>query len=159
MFGVAGVTWIAVSAAAVTVSTRLPETKPPAAVMVVVPTLAAAAMPVELPIEATAVVDELHVTCVVRFWVELSENTPVATSCKVRPLARLGAGGVISMPTSIGAVTVKVVEALFPERLAESVTLPATKALSIPCELTVAMAVLLEVQVTCDEMLDLLPSE
>jgi hypothetical protein len=54
---------------------------------------------------------------------------------------------------------VKVVEALTPERLAESVTLPGTKALSTPCELTFAMAVLLEVQVTCDEMLDLLPSE
>jgi hypothetical protein len=31
--------------------------------------------------------------------------------------------------------------------------------LSIPWELTFATAVLLEVQVTCDEMLDLLPSE
>jgi hypothetical protein len=77
----------------------------------------------------------------------------------VRPLARLGSGGVISMPTSTGAVTVKVVEALFPERLADTVILPGAKALSIPCELMLAMAVLLEAQVTCDEISDLLPSE
>jgi fructose-1-phosphate kinase PfkB-like protein len=78
--GVAGVTAMDTSVAGVIVSVVDPETLPDVAVIVVEPAAAEAASP-ELLIVDTPVLDELQVTVVVRFWVELSENVPVAVSC------------------------------------------------------------------------------
>ena len=55
-----------------TVSVVLPETPVRVAVMVVLPPLTPVATPV-LAMVATAVLEELQVTWVVRFWVLLSE--------------------------------------------------------------------------------------
>ncbi len=74
--GLSGVTEIDVSVAAVTVSVVDPDTLPDAAVIVVEPAATGVAIPLEpaaLLIVATAVLDELQVIVVVRFWVEPSE--------------------------------------------------------------------------------------
>ena len=72
----AGVTAIETRTAGVTVSVVLPDTLPDTALIVVEPVPAVAARPFEpaaLLMVATAVLDELQVTELVRFWVELSE--------------------------------------------------------------------------------------
>jgi hypothetical protein len=108
MVGVAGVTPIETSAAGVTVTDVLPAREPRVAATVVVPGASADNEPVLLT-GATVELVELHVTWVVRFWVVLSEKTPVAVNCWVTPLARLGVGGVIWMELRIAVVTVSVV--------------------------------------------------
>ena len=75
MVGVAGVTAIDTNVAAVTVRVVPPEIDPLAAEIVELPGEAEVARPCEplaLLIVATAVLEEDQVTCVVRFWVELS---------------------------------------------------------------------------------------
>jgi hypothetical protein len=78
----------------------------------------------------------------------LSEYTPVAIICSVRPLAIFGMGGETSSETKVGAPTVKVVEPLTPFKVAEIVVVPGANALSLPSAATVAMSVLLEAQAT-----------
>ena len=76
MLGLAGVTVMDTSVAAVTVSMVDPDMLPDVAVIVVEPADADVARPLEpaaLLIVATPPVDEFQVTDVVRFWVELSE--------------------------------------------------------------------------------------
>ena len=73
MLGVAGVTAIDTSVAEVTVRLVLLEMAPLEAVIVVLPTAAELAKPCEPPAlltEATLVLLEAHITCVVRFCVE-----------------------------------------------------------------------------------------
>src|SRR5690242_17040758 len=74
--GLGGVTWIDTSVAAVTVSTALGEVTPlRAALMLLVPTPAAVATPLEPPallMLATLALSEAQVTAVVRSCVELS---------------------------------------------------------------------------------------
>ncbi len=87
---------------------------PKVAVIVVVPV---AANGVAFPLEAIALLmvatdasDELHVTDVVRFWVELSEKVPVAVNCSVVPRVMTGFAGVTARDTSDAEVTVRTVE-------------------------------------------------
>ena len=61
-------------------------------------------------IVATVVVNELQVTELVRFWVLVSLNVPVAVNCCVVPLGIEGLAGLTAMDTSVAAVTVSVVE-------------------------------------------------
>ena len=79
MLGFAGVTAIDTRVAEVTVSVVLPEMLPSVAETVVLPAATALASPSEplaLLRVATLLALEDQVTCVVRFCVELSENTP-----------------------------------------------------------------------------------
>jgi hypothetical protein len=86
--GVAGVTAIDVSAAAVTVNTAVFEVTPPcAAVMFVVPTPTPVASPVVAPIVPTVPVADAHAAVVVRSCVVPSEKCPVAVNCCVSPFA------------------------------------------------------------------------
>ncbi len=143
VLGLAGVTWIDTKVALVTVRVVLPEMLPLLAVRVVVPVLAALAspaVPAVLLTLATVGLEEDQVTCCVRSSVELSENTPVAMNGSVSPLGRLGLVGVTWMETSPWAVTVKLMLAVEPEKLAEIVTLPGDTAETSPPELTVATA-------------------
>jgi hypothetical protein len=78
--GVAGVTAIDCSVAAVTVSKVEPLMDDDVAVIVAVPTPAPLASPAVL-IVAVAVVPELQVTVLVRFCVVPSLNVPVAVNC------------------------------------------------------------------------------
>jgi hypothetical protein len=50
--------------------------------------------------------------------VELSENVPVAVNCCFVPFAIEGFAGVTAMDTSVGDVTVRVVEPLTPPEAA-----------------------------------------
>ncbi len=111
ILGFVGVTVIDDSVAGVTVNVVFLETVPTVAVIAVVPTSTDVARPALL-IVATSGLDELQVTCVVRFCVVLSEKVPVAVNCCVVPLAMLGFAGVTAMDTSVAGVTVNVV---FPE--------------------------------------------
>src|SRR5256712_2850239 len=111
MLGVVGVTVIVDRFAAVTVSVVLPETPPKVAVIVVVPAATDVARPCDPPallIVATAVLDELQVTWVVRSCVVLSLKVPVAVNCWVNPSARPGLVGVTAIETRIALVTVSV---------------------------------------------------
>jgi hypothetical protein len=74
--GVAGVTSMLTTVAAVTVSTVAPETLPSSAMIVVAPGAPAVARPFEpaaLLIVAVVVIEDDHVTLLVRSCVELSE--------------------------------------------------------------------------------------
>jgi hypothetical protein len=88
----------------VTVSSVEFERFPVAAVMVVVPTAIATALPFEpaaFPIVATDGVDELHVTDAVRSCVEESEYVPKAINCSLAPMERLEFFGVTEMDTRV----------------------------------------------------------
>ena len=100
ILGLAGVTAIEESVAAVTVREVVPDLAPNVAVIVVVPAAAALARPVAAMV-ALEVSEELHVTDVVRSLVVLSENVPVAVNCCVVRAAMLGLVGVTAMDTSV----------------------------------------------------------
>jgi hypothetical protein len=108
--GFAGVTAIdtSVGAVAVTVSSVVPSTAPEAASILLVPVATPVANPPAV-IVTTPAVCEVHVTVLVRFCVELSENVPVAVNCFVVPLAIEGFAGVTATDTSVAEVTVRVV--------------------------------------------------
>jgi hypothetical protein len=59
-------------------------------------------------IVAAAVFEEVKVTLLVRFCVELSLNVPVAVNCCVKPATMLDAVGVTVIDTKVAAVTVSV---------------------------------------------------
>ena len=77
--GLAGVTAIEVSVAAVTLKVVEPAIAPLVALIVVVPTFSADANPPVL-IVAVAVLEDAHVTLLVRFCVVPSLNVPVAVN-------------------------------------------------------------------------------
>jgi len=110
MLGLAGVTASETRVAGVTVSvTGAEETPPRVALSAVEPKLRELikpAVPAALLMVATAGVAALQVTAVVRFWVLLSENVPVAVNCRVVPSAMLGAAGVMARETKAAELTV-----------------------------------------------------
>jgi hypothetical protein len=63
-----------------------------------------------LLIDATLVSEELQVTKVVKFCVELSVYVPVALNCWFVPLAIHGFAGVTPIETSVAGVTVSPVD-------------------------------------------------
>jgi hypothetical protein len=106
MLEFAGVTAIDTSVG-VTVRVVEPEMLPDMAFIIVLPTDTDEASPLEpavLLIVATDTFDELHVTDVVRFCVELSEKVPVAVNCWVVPRGMLGFAGVTAIDTSVGEI-------------------------------------------------------
>jgi hypothetical protein len=99
---------------------------------------------------ATNLFDDVQLHCVVRICVVLSLNVPVAVSWIVAPTATDGFAGVMAIETSVALVTVSVVEAVFPWKLAVISVVPAATPVASPCvpaELEiVAVAPTLEVQ-------------
>ena len=133
--GVAGVTAIDTSVAAVTARVVLPLIAAEVAVMVVDPTPALVAKPLlpgALLIVATVAADELHCTVVVMFWVLPSVKVPVAVNCCGIPSAMLGMAGVTAIETSAAAVMVSLVEPLMPERLAVTREVPTATLVANP---------------------------
>ena len=107
-----GVTAIAVSTAAVTVTAVASDTPPRVAVMVALPRSLPITRPWLPAVLLTAAIDaaeEAQVTNAVRSWVVLSEKIPFAVSCPLVPLAIEKFGGVIVIAVSTAAVTVTVV--------------------------------------------------
>src|SRR5437773_5282149 len=135
MLGAVGVTVIVDRVAAVTVSVVLPETPPSVAVIVVVPAATDVARPCDPPallIVATAVLDELQVTWLVRSCVVQSLKVPVAVNCCVVPFAMLGSVGVTSIVDRVAAVTVSVVLPETPPKVAVIVVIPAATDVARP---------------------------
>jgi len=90
---VAGVTAIEDKVAAVTVRVVVSVNVPLVAVMVVVPAAMVVTRPLVL-IVATAVLDEVQVTCVDISRLVPSEYVPVTANCWVLPAGTLGVSGV-----------------------------------------------------------------
>jgi len=82
---------------------------------------------------------------------------PVASSCSCEPLATVGLAGVMSMDTSVAAVTVNGVEPEAVPNVAVMVVVPRLTALASPVALIVATEVLLELHVTEAETSTLVP--
>src|SRR5262249_50680879 len=93
---------VMVSGPGVTVSPVLPLTAPSVAEIVVVPAATPVASPVEL-IVAAAVLEDAHVTWLVRFCVLESEYVPVAVYCPVAPAVSVALAGVTASDVSVGA--------------------------------------------------------
>src|SRR5207245_11717305 len=104
---------VVVRVAAVIVGVVLLEADPTVAVVVMgLPAATDVAKPCEPPallIVATAVLDELQVTWVVRSCVVKSLKVPVAVNCRVIPFAIPGSVGVTAIVTRVAAATVSVV--------------------------------------------------
>jgi hypothetical protein len=86
----------------------------------------------------TVVSDELQVTVLVIFCVELSLNVPVAVNCCVFPAATDGFAGVTAIDTRVAFVTVSVVDPTTPPLVALIVELPAFTPVAKPAALIVA---------------------
>jgi len=152
-----GVTAMDTSVAAVTVSGAEPDTLPKIALTVVEPCPAAVANPFDpaaLLMVATAVEDEAHATCEVRFCVEPSLYVPIAVNCSVSPFGSVELLGVTAIDTRAAAVTASGAE---PETLpsaALTVVEPGAVAVARPFDpealLMVATAPAEELQVTCE---------
>ena len=84
-----------------TVKVVVPVTVPEAAVIVVVPSPAPVASPVE-PIVATAVFEEDQVAVFVKSFVLPSLNEPVAVNCHVAPVWIDGVAGAKEIDTRLG---------------------------------------------------------
>jgi hypothetical protein len=150
--GFAGVTPMETTVAAVTVRVVDPDTPCRLAVISVAPGLSPVACPLEpelLFTEATVAAEEVQVTEVVRSRVELSEYTPVALSAATTPLAMLGFAGVTPMDTRVAAVTVSVVDADMPPRVAVIIVEPVLSGVASPW---VPVALLIEATVGLDEL-------
>ena len=164
--GLAGVTAMETSAAALTirVGVTVAAIVPWVALIVALrPTaaLVVRARPGVVVLKLMPEVDgvALQVTIAVRFWVELSVKVPVAANCCDFPAAiEMFPAGVIAIDTKAAAVTVKVkgVGGVTPERLALMLGEPGERAVMSPA-VTEALAVL-EVQVARVVMSPVLPS-
>ena len=122
MLGLVGVTSTDDRVAFVTVSVTLLEKMPlNDALMVVGPVEPVAedvASPVELMVAIAGTV-EFQTTCVVRSWVVLSVNVPIAANCWLVPRAMVAAGaGDTPIDTSVAFVTVRVVLPETPAKVA-----------------------------------------
>jgi methylglyoxal synthase len=155
--GLAGVTAIDCSVAAVTVRTVEPLIPPDVALIVEVPTPAPVARPDALMV-AVEVVPEDHVTVLVRFCVVPSLNVPVAVNCCVAPLAIDGFAGVTAIDCSVAAVTVSKVDPLIEDDVAVIVEVPTPAPVARPAALIVAVVVVPDDQVTVDVRFCVVPS-
>ena len=136
----------------------LPEIPPKVALMAAVPAATAVARPPVL-ILATALFDELQVTCVVISWFVPSEYVPVAVNCWMPPTAMLRLAGVTDIEDKIAEVTVRVALPEMLPNLAVMAAVPAATAVTRPLLVTVAAVVFDEPQVTCVVMSKFVPSE
>src|ERR1017187_166833 len=109
---VAGVTFKATITAGVTLRLAVPVKDPEVALIVVIPTAVATAVPVEFT-EATAM-DELHVAVCVRSCVVPSEKAPLAVNCSVSPRGKETWLGLTVTLINLGDPTVIVVLPVIP---------------------------------------------
>ncbi len=146
MDAVPGVTAIEVSTA-VTVNVAVPVIFPELAVIVTVPAATPVANPVCCPTVAIAVLDEVQLADVVRFFVLPSLYVPVAVNCWVEPAPIEAVPGVTAMELNTAAVTVNVADPLIVPDVAVIVAVPCAMLVASPPLLTVATEVADEVQV------------
>jgi hypothetical protein len=130
-----------------TVRSVVPVAPPHVAATVVVPVASDVTRPLEpavLLICATDGDEELQDADVVKSWIELSKNVPVAVNCFVDPTVMMGSAGVTEMDAIVADVTVRVVE---PE------TLPAAAVIVVwPGAIEVADPLLIVATDSSDEL-------
>jgi len=117
--------------------------------MVEVPAATDVAKPL-LSIVATAILDELQVTWVLRSKLVPSENAPVAVNCWVIPagvLGMLGPAGLRDMEVRVAEVTIMVVVPEMSPKAAVMVAIPGPIPVTKPVLSTVAAESLDELQV------------
>src|SRR5580704_7157782 len=143
---------MAVNTAGVTVSTAVPEMSPEVAVMVVAPDPLAVAVaspcePEVLETVAVEVIDDDHVTELVRSAVLKLEYVPVAANCWVWPWAIDTATGDTAMVTNTAGVTVSTAVPEMSPEVAVMVVAPdpLVVAVASPCEPEVLETVAVEV--------------
>jgi hypothetical protein len=130
-----------------TVTVVEPATIPDVDVIVAVP----GEMPVAMPLPftaATPVADDVQKTPAVSTCELLSLYVPVAVNCCVAPGRMEAFAGVTTIDTSVGTITVSVVEAVTDPEPAPIVVLPCASEVARPEAAMVATAVDEEVQVT-----------
>jgi hypothetical protein len=88
--------------------------------------------PVVLPTVATAVLEDVHVTVLVRSLVDPSVNVPIALNCTVMPRERDGLVGLTAKLTSPGGVTVSVVLPVREPKAAVTEVMPRAKLVASP---------------------------
>lgn len=154
-----GVTAIAVTTSAFTVSAAVPLTEPEVAVTVTDPAVTPVARPLAVMVAVDAD-DVLHVTATVP--VEPSLYVPVAVNCWLAPVLTLAVAGVTEIDCSVFVtVTVSTSRLALPVMpLSEAVTLvdPEATAVSKPLALIVAIDELPTDQVTVELTLAVEPS-
>lgn len=158
MLGLAGVTAIDCSVAAVTVSVVFPEILAMVAVMSDDPAAALLARPLAV-IVATAVVPEVQMTEDVMSCVVPSEYEPVALNGSAIPTATLGLAGVTAIDSRVAVVTVR---AAAPEMLPDVAVMtdePAVTLVASPLAEIVATEAVPEVHVAEEAMTLEVPSE
>lgn len=129
--GLTGVTPIDTRVAGVIVTLWVPDTLPSVALSTAVPGVTAVTSPVALT-EPTCGESDVHTTEFVMSCVVPSEYTPVAVSCPLTPLAMLEPTPLISMDTSVAAVTATGVDPDTPLRLAVIEPVPRPFAVTRP---------------------------
>jgi hypothetical protein len=132
--GLAGVTAIETSAAAVTVTVAVPFTPPSAAVMVAFPPASPVTVPCEpaaFETDETFALLEVQMTVCVRSTVLLSEYVPVAVSLAVPLTAIVLVAGATVIDVRLAEVTVRVVEPEMLPTLAVMVVGPAAIAVAM----------------------------
>lgn len=135
-----------------------PVLVPDVALINVVPTV----MPVAIPGETTVaivVLFELQVTVSLISRLVPSEKAPMATKACVKPVGTEGVKGVTEIESSVAEPTVKVAVPDLSPDVAVIIAFPAETLVTKPVESTVAMEVLLDVQVTVLLMSRLVPLE
>jgi hypothetical protein len=120
--------------------------------MVVEPAATAVARPLLLTV-ATPLFDEVQVDCAVISRLVPSEYVQVPVNCWMLPAGTLGLSGVIAIEDKVALVTVRVVCPEILSEVALMVAEPAATVVASPLLLTVAVAVLDELQVTCVDIL------
>ena len=155
--GIAGVTAIETSTAAVTVTVVEPVIVPEVAVTVVLPKDTLLATP-RLFTVAMVGVALLQVTVVVKFRVLPSLYVPVAVNGRVVPKANDGFAGVTAIETKTGCPTVSVAEPAIEPEAAVIVAVPTLAPVARPPAAIVAIDVGDELQVTLLVKFWVLPS-
>jgi hypothetical protein len=145
--GLPGVTAMEARTAGLTVSVVLPVMLPAVAEIVVEPAASVVARPLAAMV-AVAVLEDAQVAVAVRFCVVPSVSVPVAVNCCVSPLDTLGLPGVTAMEASTAGVTVSVVLPDTVPEVAEIVVVPTATVVARPPAAMVAVAVLVDAQVT-----------
>jgi hypothetical protein len=117
--------------AAFTLKDAVPWTEAEAAVIVTLPRFRAVARPLEV-IDATLLLDDVHVTEPVISCVVPSENDPVAVNCCKVPKGRDAVRGVTAIEVTLALVTVRTALKETPLKLAVSVVVPAATPFASP---------------------------
>jgi hypothetical protein len=138
MEGISGLMEIETRCAGTTVRLEVSLTAPAVAVMMVEPADTVVASP-ETSMVATDGEDEVHVTPPVKSELLPSVYVAVAVNCCPMPIASVRPTGVTAMEAIVGVVTLRLVDCVTPEKVAEIFVIPDATEVTNPLEAIVAI--------------------